>query len=141
MRARVKGRNMSRNTGRGRGDAEERDQGLFEEQRELANKKKKHRKGQERKQGEDGKEEGKENGCVQWCEQGPCGQGQESKETVCQLGSILCEPGGHVKSVVSVFVPSGQYTLLGAKMGRRAVAVEASLHHVQMLQRAILMNK
>ena len=36
---------------------------------------------------------------------------------------------------------AGQYTLLGAKMNRRVVAVEASIKHVQMLQRAVMMNK
>ena len=36
---------------------------------------------------------------------------------------------------------SGQYSLLGAKMNRRVVAVEASLAHVHMLQTAVIKNR
>ena len=44
-------------------------------------------------------------------------------------------------AVIDIGANIGQYSLLGATMGRKVVAVEARLLHVQMIHHAIVLNK
>ena len=44
-------------------------------------------------------------------------------------------------NVIDVGANIGQYTLIGAHLGRKVVAVEARLKHVQMIHHAVVLNK